>query len=731
MKPKVVKLLVPVLILGVMSSYHGSADVSNVSGSSQSRGKSSYADSSSLFASTSSGYQEPNSTGSANSAMPGSSSSANSSAPLLPSNQMNILIDAEKGNDNNSGSASKPVKTIEKAQALVRQAVKTSDKDIVVYLRKGVYTLTAPLEFSGALDSPKDGRHVTYKSYNGEEVLISGGVSITGWSVYDKGKRIVKAKAPEGLDTRDLYINGSPAVRAKTPALSESSPIFEPEKPNIAYKYNIRWLSGSSLIFEPEKGGFVCCDGGALAGSANQSDMEVVFNYQWCIHRVGVSSIKAESKGSRFILDAEAFNMMITASTAGPAYPYTVKDIWYIENAYAFLDEPGECYYDKSAQTIYYMLREGETADSISAYAGKLEQLMVSKNNGDIPFQNTSFEGLTFCHTTWLQPNEPHGYISTQAGFYKDRTTTAANRFDFKLWLRPVAAVNMSRTNGIRFYRNKFINLGAVAIDMEEGTKSADITGNLFADCGGGAVTMGGFIPEYDHHPSDQTKITENCSVSNNYIHDVCTNLRSACGVTVGYSRNIAVSNNTVCDLPYTGISYGWGWGSMDHDFEPVSRGGSISGNRVFNVMKHVYDGGGIYTLSRRDGLVIEGNYVYLVDNDFGGIYLDNSSAGYTVHSNVLRNNKRNFLLTCYNTVVEDNYLDDAASVMYIGFKDADKNVLINKATCDGVVYVLTQEEWESIHNTIAMPAYSSEKSNELIEKSGVTAEYRKLFNID
>jgi hypothetical protein len=151
--------------------------------------------------------------------------------------------------------------------------------------------------------------------------------------------------------------------------------------------------------------------------------------------------------------------------------------------------------------------------------------------------------------------------------------------------------------------------------------------------------------------------------------------MQSACGVTIGYSRNIAFMNNTMHDLPYTSLSYGWGWGAEQMEHNSTTKGGCIANNHIYDVMQKVFDGGGIYTLSQREGLVIENNYVHDVKNHFGAIYLDNSSAGYIVRNNVLRDNVRNLLLTSYDTEVYDNYLDDIEKVMYIGFKDKNGNM--------------------------------------------------------
>lgn len=632
-----------------------------------------------------------------------------------------IYVDAVKGDDRNTGKKSSPIQTLYRAQEIVRSVAKNAGNDIIVYLKGGVYNLTKTLTFDGAQDFIPTGKRITFKNYKNDKVYISGGLPLSEWVVSGMGEDIVKTTVPDDFYTRDLYVNGKPAVRARTPVLIKEGLMWPDIGREITYK-----------------------DGGKLGQAANAGDMEVVFNYQWCVHRVGVTSAGVRNNNSVLTLDSLAHYLLTNTSDIGPADLYGTKNIWYIENSLALLTEPGEWYYDKSAKTIYYKLRAGEKANSIIAHAGFIEMLI--SNNSDKTLKNITFEGLTFCNTTWTQPEKPEGYITVQAGFYKTPDTTPQTRGDMAKWQRPHAAIRLVNTDGIEFINNEFINLGNGGIDMEW-AKNARIAGNLFTGCGGTAILLGGFISMEDHHPDNDIKITENIEVSNNYIHNICTNMQSACGVAIGYSRNVMFTHNTVHDVPYTGLSYGWGWGGFDTQYETIAKGGHIAYNHIYNTTQDVIDGGAIYTLSQRDGLVIEYNYVHHNPKWFGGIYLDNSSAGYIIRHNVLHNNAYNFLLTCYNTEVYDNYLDDpdhqddfsipnvnpepGKNVMFIGFKDREGNLIGNSYGWDGVVYVLKEAEWKTLNNTYTLPCGTTEaKRKEIIASCGVEPMYRARFGI-
>src|SRR5690606_31355097 len=108
-------------------------------------------------------------------------------------------------------------------------------------------------------------------------------------------------------------------------------------------------------------------------------------------------------------------------------------------------------------------------------------------------------------------------------------------------------------------------------------------------------------------------------------------------------------------NLPYTGLSIGYGWGANEpggsthyadrglYDFQPryttptTASGNRLVGNYVHDVMQQMTDGGCIYTLSWNPGAVISDNHC-LRTNGWFGIYFDEGSRYYTVRNNVLSN---------------------------------------------------------------------------------------------
>lgn len=118
----------------------------------------------------------------------------------------------KNGDDNNSGTFDNPIQTLIKAQELIREKSNEMDEDLKVYLRGGTYLLDETITFTSA-DSGKNGHNIIWSAFNNEEVIISGGTSIVNWTKVDDEKNIWQASA-NGLESRDLYVNGKHATRA-------------------------------------------------------------------------------------------------------------------------------------------------------------------------------------------------------------------------------------------------------------------------------------------------------------------------------------------------------------------------------------------------------------------------------------------------------------------------------------------------------------------------------------
>ena len=89
------------------------------------------------------------------------------------------LYVSPSGDDSAEGTVSAPLRTLEGARNAVRKLREGGDPEggITVYLREGVYYQPQTFEFTSA-DSGSEDCPITYASYNGESVTITGGVTL-------------------------------------------------------------------------------------------------------------------------------------------------------------------------------------------------------------------------------------------------------------------------------------------------------------------------------------------------------------------------------------------------------------------------------------------------------------------------------------------------------------------------------------------------------------------------
>lgn len=560
-----------------------------------------------------------------------------------------VFADASSGADENPGTAALPVRTLTRAQELARAYAGRGDADVTVYLRGGRYTLAQTLAFD-TRDSGKNGHTVTWRSYPDETAELSGGRSVSGWTLYDADKNIYAADAKD-IESRDFFVNGRRAVLARTEG-----------------KLSISSVGRTEIVTKDAQ----------LTSFARPQDLILVLNNYWTQSRVRVSGAEYSSGSTHLLMKSGAWETYCETVELVPGVKLSPDQLVFAENALEFLDAEGEWYLDTDAERVYYKPREGEDMNSLDAVLGCLEQLVTLKGEKGTPVENLRFSSLQFSHSTWLQCNTNEGLVTVQANHYRKLGTTTETKFVDTNCLLPSAAVFGELVTAVSFTDNIFTNLGNAGIHLSEGTKQCHIDRNTFTDCAGTGIMLSAFAVLYhddvagDNYAAHAYRLSEDITVNGNRIENVSSVYNGGTGIQVGYVRNTKVCNNTVQNLPYTGISFGWGWGfngqemagkyTTDENGMFWFSGNRICNNYIDNVMTVLFDGGGIYTLGRNDNSVISGNYVSNVKNDYGAIYLDNGSQGFTVHNNVIVSAYRNYLYKGDYNYIYNNYATSASA---------------------------------------------------------------------
>jgi uncharacterized protein YjdB len=482
--------------------------------------------------------------------------------------------------------------------------------DVEVVLADGTYSLTAPLEFTAA-DSGVGSSRVTYRAADGAVPELSGGTTIGGWEPSAEDPSVYVATAPAGLETRQLFVDGTRANRASGPV------------PGFALTSTGHTTTST-----------------ALASWGNLSEVEVVYKMNWIQPRCTIESVV----GTVVTMKPTCWLRL-----QGTQYPLR------LENARELLDEAGEWYLDSIADRVYYKPRAGEDLATALVVAPTLEKLVSGTGSVTQPIRNLTFEGITFSDTTWLYPSGPYGFREIQANLTApDLNPVRKHEEDTK----PGAAVAFEHAVGLTFERNTFTRLGAAALDLDGRAQENVVRGNRFFDISSNGVMVGD-VTAADHHPTAERIVRDN-TISNNYVTRIGEDYPGAVGIWVGYAENTLIEHNELHDLPYSAISTGWGWGNADPPGNPsASNHNVVRANLVYNLMQVLRDGGGIYSLGEQRNMLIDGNVVHEQLNDYGAIYLDDGSRDITVTRNILFDNEINLTAKGWDHVIQGNYWDD------------------------------------------------------------------------
>ncbi len=143
-------------------------------------------------------------------------------------------------------------------------------------------------------------------------------------------------------------------------------------------------------------------------------------------------------------------------------------------------------------------------------------------------------------------------------------------------------------------------------------------------------------IYTYDEEFIPVKEVCKDNVIKNNYITDIGLYNTGAPGIQSYYTDSLEISNNTIRNVPYSGIAAGWGWNYAKASV--TCRNNKICNNYIDTFNGVNFDGGGIYTLGQQPGTVISGNYIKNQVNGHAAIYPDSGSSYLTITGNVLEN---------------------------------------------------------------------------------------------
>jgi hypothetical protein len=505
-----------------------------------------------------------------------------------------------KGDDGHDGSLGAPFQTMARARDAVRGLIPAMTGDIHVWMADGTYELAAPLTFESRDGGTKNGS-VVYAAMPGAHPVISGGKRITGWTVHDAAKNIWSAPVGD-LATRQLYVNGKRAVRAR----SEGNPIPGAKQTDTGYIF-----TGT-------------CD---LASWKNPSSLEFVYNFlhggmpggaQWVEPRIGVESVVVKGGKTTITMKKAAYAAEMTLG-GGMSKLNQVGLPSYVENAYELLKKPGDWYLDRTAGQIYYIPKADENLADAWVVAPGLETLVSGSGTMDSPLMNLQFKGIVFEFNTWVRPSGEQGYPEVQAGNFPGDSYVPG-------------AVVFQHAKNLRFEKCVFYHLGSAGLELSHGVQDTTVTKCIFEDISGSGLLQGTMT---DPMRTEVRLREDGNAITGCWFSDTGAEYHGAPALLCGYVSHTLIAHNEIHHVPYTGISIGWGWGAKSY-----AESNRVLNNKVEDFLEQMGDGGAFYALSPQPNSELAGNWFRNQGTNLygGAIYPDEGSDGWNIHDNVLDN---------------------------------------------------------------------------------------------
>ena len=560
-------------------------------------------------------------------------------------NVATLYVSQSTGDDTHNGFAptadkygNAPFKTIGKAISSIReQREKGLCRPMTVSV-VGDYYICKPIVI-------EDVRGITLEPF-GKNGRIIGGVRVDGWTKGSfMGAECLCAAVPEGTpDFTDFYVNGKRASVTRYPRTGTLKILnSESYMENQDLSSQGAFTSSKWFLVDPRD----------LAGLDNILDATINYYHFWVDEHSPIESYDKES--------GKLTMSYLSRFTSTPLYEKSSAVDYFLTNIPNAFSNMGEWYLDRKERMVYYIPVEGESAENIEALAPVTDKLFIIKGE-DIRIRDLELTctASDYASTKWY---------SGEGGIYEDGDTPYGSDIQSVCWAP--GAIYFEGAMRCTISNCTIHGLGVHGIEIGKGCRRIRIEQNEIYDTSAGGIKVeGGKAGE------DLIFATTDCVIRANHIHHGGTRYAAGCGILVRDASDIEISENTVHDFLYTGISVGWIWGYADS----ATYGNLVRENYIYNIGNgDLSDMGGIYMLGRQSGTVVSENRIHDVKcHVYGawGIYLDEGSSNMTVENNAVYNTGKESFHLHYgrDNVIRNNLLYGEGSSTFIISKNEEHN---------------------------------------------------------
>ncbi len=476
--------------------------------------------------------------------------------PAYGAEAVTVFVSPAGSDTHDGASASAPVKTLAKAQELVRDAL-PDGAPITVQLAEGDYYLDAALALTTA-DSGTSAAPVRWVGA-GDGATINGGRKLTGdWAPTGADPSIMVTDVPAGIDFDELFVDDARQVMSRYPNWNDSAPRLEGTT-------TMATLNTRSAGWSDPATGYV----------------RAMHCHDWGSVSFTITGRASDALQLKFVGDN---NRPQDCNVNLPMNSSAVM----VENIREELDAANEWFLDRSTNKLYLKPAAGVDLTAATIEVGELDELVTLTGASPTdPIHDIAFENLNFERTHRTLFNNP--FVSLARG-------------DWSVVRKGAATVKNSRN--VTFTKSSFTDLGGNGIFLDGYNAATEITASRFENNGAtdvhvvgstGAVRdyAGNYFttprisdlgsgPKTEDYPRDV--LIEGNVMRNNGRYEKQTS-----SVNISMALDITVRGNSLSDSPRACLNFSdntWG-------------GHLIQDNDIFDCVRETGDNGSINSWGR------------------------------------------------------------------------------------------------------------------------------------